>query len=335
MGLGLQFISALKLTLGLYIVYKLFGFVRFYIYARRAGFPVYTSPWLSKSIPFLVLAPVLQPLLKHIFPEWVYDRFDILVHGWEFRGGQRLPIMPRALQMLGYQLQKIPEYTHSVLEEERKVMESGSGARNNFLSLLLRLSDEEKRRQSGFSLSDEELSGNLFVFTTAGFETVSNTMGYAVTMLAAHPEYQAWIREELQDLDMDSTTWAYDDVFPKCKRTLAVMLETLRLFSPVHHIMRSTREPQQLLSDRGTHLLLPPMDLFVGVTIIHKDPRYWGPDPEVFRPSRWIDATGQIITPATGTFRPWSGGPRVLPWPQDVRGEVCRYHSHSIPVCKV
>ncbi|KAJ5156658.1 hypothetical protein N7492_009461 [Penicillium capsulatum] len=103
----------------------------------------------------------------------------------------KLPIMFWAVQILGHNLQKIPKYTPSVLEEERQEVESGSAARNNFLCLLRRLSDEEKRSQGGFSLFDEEISGYLFVFSTAGFETTANTVGFAVLMLAAYPKYQA------------------------------------------------------------------------------------------------------------------------------------------------
>ena len=32
-----------------------------------------------------------------------------------------------------------------------------------------------------------------------------------------------------------------------------------------------------------------------------------------FKPSRWIDGSGQLIVPPKGTFLPWSGGPRVCP----------------------
>lgn len=139
----------------------------------------------------------------------------------------RLPIMPQSIRTLAYHMQRIPEYTSSVLDDERKIAENEGSPRHNFLSLLLRLSDEGKRSKTGFSLTDEEISGNLFVFTTAGFETTANTMGYTVAFLAAQPEYQDWVREELQHLDPDPITWAYDDVFPKCKRTLALMVSSL------------------------------------------------------------------------------------------------------------
>ena len=32
-----------------------------------------------------------------------------------------------------------------------------------------------------------------------------------------------------------------------------------------------------------------------------------------FKPSRWIDESGGLITPAKETFLPWSSGPRICP----------------------
>jgi cytochrome P450 len=246
----------------------------------------------------------------------------------------RLPLMPPTLRSLGKHLERISQYTQEVLEEERQAATIGSDSRNNFLSLLLQLSDEEKRRgQSGFSLTDEEITGNLFIFSSAGFETTANTMGYAVILLAAHPEWQDWIREELHGLDADVSTWTYEEVYPKCRRTLAVMvtlhlpchhrrkagltcfpqLETLRHFPPVLHSTRAVLAPQRLVGADGTHYLAPPMDFFVSHLSIHLDTTIWGPDAEDFKPSRWFDDAGQIVTPPKGTFLPWSDGPRVCP----------------------
>jgi cytochrome P450 len=73
-------------------------------------------------------------------------------------------------------------------------------------------------------LSDQEISGNLFIFTVAGFEATANTMGYAVLFLAAYPAWQDWIREELGHLPADPLAWKYDEVFPRSKRVLAVMV---------------------------------------------------------------------------------------------------------------
>jgi cytochrome P450 len=112
-----------------------------------------------------------------------------------------------------------------VLNKECNAIEKASGPCSNFLSLLLQLSDEDQQSgQSQFLLSDDEVSGSLFIFTMAGYETTANTMGYSVSFLAAYPEWQEWIREELQGLSEDPSMWKYKEVFPKCRRTLALMV---------------------------------------------------------------------------------------------------------------
>ncbi|KAA8644966.1 cytochrome P450 [Aspergillus tanneri] len=222
--------------------------------------------------------------------------------------------MPACWQLLGKCKEKMPEYTKQVLDEERKAAKEGSETHSNLLSMLVRFSDDRKSAgSSGLSLTDDEISGNLFVFSAAGFDTTANTMGYAVMLLAAYPKWQDWLREELLGLDSDASTWQYEESFPKCTRTLALMFETLRLFTPVAHATRSVAGPQQLADDTRTHLLLPPMDVFVSSQSLHADVDIWGPDFLEFNPSRWIDANGQMITPMKGAFLPWSGGPRVCP----------------------
>jgi cytochrome P450 len=137
----------------------------------------------------------------------------------------KLPFMPASLRLLGHAMENLPRYTNDLLNRERETKVENGQARTNLLSMLVQLSDQEKSGgKTGLSLTEAEISGNLFLFSAAGFDTTANTMGYAVTLLAAHPEWQDWIKEELQDLDEDVENWIYEDTFPKCKRVLAVMV---------------------------------------------------------------------------------------------------------------
>jgi len=137
----------------------------------------------------------------------------------------KLPIMPRSLRLLGDAVENLPHFTKDLLDRERKASSELSGPRNSLLSMLVQFSDQDKREGgSGLSLTEEEISGNLFLFTAAGFDTTANTMAYAVTLLAAYPEWQDWIQEELQSLDIDILKWEYNETFPKCQRVLAVMV---------------------------------------------------------------------------------------------------------------
>lgn len=91
-------------------------------------------------------------------------------------------------------MSKVPGHIKEMLEGEREIV--SDQPRDNFLSMLVRLSDQEKK-SSGKFLTEEEISGNLFTFTAAGFDSTANTMGYAVIMLTAYPEWQEWIRQRL------------------------------------------------------------------------------------------------------------------------------------------
>jgi len=137
----------------------------------------------------------------------------------------KLPFMPRTWRALGKVMNNIQTYAEDLLDSERELQKLDSATpRTNVLSQLVQLSDEGRRGSSGLSLSESEIRGNLFLFTAAGFDTTANTMTYAITLLATQPQWQNWIREELQALDQDAGKWNYNDVFPKCQKVLAVMV---------------------------------------------------------------------------------------------------------------
>ncbi|KAJ5975789.1 hypothetical protein N7481_009496 [Penicillium waksmanii] len=227
----------------------------------------------------------------------------------------QLPFMPFALQSMGYHLERAPGYIQEILRNERESDSSKTHSESNFLSLMLQFSEEENNdHETKSSLTQDEISGNLFVFTSAGFETTANTMGFAVILLALYPDWQDWVQYEIHSLDISGSDWTYENTFTKCKRTLALMFETLRLYTPVGHTTRAIFSPTSLSGTDGQiYSLTPPLDVYVEQSIIHLDPAIWGNDAMDFRPSRWIDDSGDLITPDKGTFLPWSGGPRVCP----------------------
>jgi cytochrome P450 len=139
----------------------------------------------------------------------------------------KLWLMPSSLKLLGRGMEALPKLTRDLLDNERKASKDGSVSRNNLLSQMIQLSDDYKESNSGLKLTEEEIHGNLFLFSAAGFDTTANTMAYAVTLLAAYPEWQDWMRVDLQGLGDDPLSSVYEEVFPKCRRTLAVMVSSI------------------------------------------------------------------------------------------------------------
>ncbi|OQE23795.1 hypothetical protein PENSTE_c008G09423 [Penicillium steckii] len=226
----------------------------------------------------------------------------------------QLPFMPITLRNMGYHLERAPRYINEILRNEKQSNRTKTSRENNFLSLMLQASEEKLDSEAKSPLTKEEINGNLFVFTTAGFETTANTMGFAVIFLALYPEWQSWIQEEIHNLGTSDLTSEYEKVFPKCKRILALMFETLRLYTPVGHSTRAIFNPTSVAgADGNIYHLTPAVDIYVEQSIIHLDPEIWGSDVNEFCPSRWLDDSGNLIIMAKGHFLPWSGGPRVCP----------------------
>jgi hypothetical protein len=83
--MAFSLLSVTATLLVAFYIYKLLCFLRFYRHARQTGFPLFVSPIFSKSIPWMILGPALQPVYKKYLPHWIFDRLEICAHGWEFR----------------------------------------------------------------------------------------------------------------------------------------------------------------------------------------------------------------------------------------------------------
>ena len=84
----------------------------------------------------------------------------------------------------------------------------------------------DRRSNEMKPLNVDEILGNIFVFNFAGHDTTAISLAYSVLLLVAHPEVQDWISEELNyHLDTSqSEAWKYEEVFPKLKRCLTILV---------------------------------------------------------------------------------------------------------------
>ena len=254
-----------------------------------------------------------------ILPQWFLSNYP------SFLPGHKL------MNNLSFAVQEFPTHTMDLLDQERQrsAATKNGETRSNIMSQLLRAS-EGSGDGKGASLTDEEMMGNLFIFTAAGFDTTANTLAYAIVLLTRYPQWQDWLCEEVDSLliaEADPAALEYTTIFPKATRILAFMLETLRLFPPVIHLAKQTRTPQTIQTSRGTYWLPANTQTYIDGVALGLDPVVWrnlnatpdevsGNDEEAFRPSRWINRSSEghlIFQPPKGTYVPWSAGPRVCP----------------------
>jgi cytochrome P450 len=134
---------------------------------------------------------------------------------------------PKKLARLGQATMIFKQYMTDMYEEEKGLVAQGKSKSGNLMTSLIRASDEVAHAGSG--LTENEIYGNMFIISFAGHDTTAHTLTFTINLLAAHPEVQNWMREELQYYLHDDapSNLSYEESFPKLKRTLAVFVSIL------------------------------------------------------------------------------------------------------------
>ncbi|KAF2248737.1 cytochrome P450 monooxygenase-like protein [Trematosphaeria pertusa] len=188
----------------------------------------------------------------------------------------------------------------------------------NLLTSLVRAAVQDKQ------LSQDEVLGNMFVFNFAGHDTTAITLAYTFMLLAVYPEVQEWLAAEINHVvkSDDIQQWDYD-IFPNLPRTLAVLLETVRLYDPLLSLVKVSEHRAAILTIGDKEHTIPAgTRVLLNLNALHTHPRYWGNDGHDWRPSRWIktvpgegaSAGGEeLITPVKGSYLPWGEGLRACP----------------------
>jgi len=213
------------------------------------------------------------------------------------------------------------------------------------------------KSDSNMVLNEEETIGNIFIFIMAGHETTASALQVALLLLATHPNIQQKVQAEIDGI------WAAKDPcedlsygdYPKMRTIMAVMLEALRLFPAIALIPKVTNSAPQTLK-MGDYEIHVPTSTTVSIDTIglHRNTKYWGPDPHEFRPSRWLMAPGytqpkdtvnestahsDLLCPVKGSYMAFSGGFRACLGKKFAQVEFCclvavLLKDHSIELVK-
>jgi cytochrome P450 len=168
-------------------------------------------------------------------------------------------------------------------EIEERRGEPDAHGRNDILSLLLSARDED-----GNPLTDRELRDELVTLLLAGHETTATSIGWAFERLLRTPRALERLTEEVQAGESDE----YME---------ATIKEILRVRPVVTEVFRAPSEPTEL----GGYLVEPGTQLAASIFLVQYDPELYPPDPEEFRPERFLDGA-----PEPYTWVPFGGGVR-------------------------
>ncbi|KAI9151567.1 Phomenoic acid biosynthesis cluster cytochrome P450 monooxygenase [Paramyrothecium foliicola] len=240
----------------------------------------------------------------------------ILGLGTNFLSKPWLPVKFRKVHEACVSFQK---HMTDVYEAEKQLLQQGQESGSSLMTLLIRASQDEDQSEGG--LTEKEVYGNMFTFNFAGHDTTAHTFTFAMLFLAADPGVQEWLSQEIRAVlgDRPPHEWDYRTSFPRLKRCLSVMYETLRLYTVVPTI-KWTGDKQQAIEVGGKSLILPPNSMIApSYGSVQTDPRFWGSDSLEWRPSRWIKAAvssgdeEEFNMPVRGAFMGWSEGNRDCP----------------------
>jgi cytochrome P450 len=137
--------------------------------------------------------------------------------------------MPEALQRIGLAASDFKKHMVQMLEEETKLLNQGEKGGGSLMTSFLRALDA-KDKDTGSNapqgLSVDEIFGNIFVINFAGHDTTANTLAFSTLLLAAYPDVQEWVAEELAIVigGKPEEEWSYADLYPHLKRCQAVLV---------------------------------------------------------------------------------------------------------------
>ncbi|KAM3223460.1 hypothetical protein ACQJBY_057051 [Aegilops geniculata] len=165
--------------------------------------------------------------------------------------------------------------------DSRRRRAGGQEKKNkDLLSLLLAGNDEAGKKRL---MTSRELVDECKTFFFGGHETTALAVSWTLLMLAAHPEWQRALRDELREVTADGPLDAAS--LAKLTKMGWVLSEVLRLYPPSPNVQR------QALHDvavDGAGTTIPRgTNMWVDVVAMHHDEALWGPDANEFRPERF------------------------------------------------
>ena len=173
---------------------------------------------------------------------------------------------------------------------------------HDLLSKLLRASDADATRQdTSERLTDLDIRDVITSLLGAGFEPSANMLTWMWYLLARHPEVEARLHAELDDI-LGGRNPRFEDL-RRLPYTEKVMCETLRLYPPVWLNRRKVIRSDTI---QGYPVKANAI-VFMSPYVVHRDPR-WFRDPERFDPDRF--APERMAEQPKCAYFPFGGGSR-------------------------
>lgn len=160
-----------------------------------------------------------------------------------------------------------------------------------------------------------EIASEMFDNQAAAIETSGITLTYVYYELSLRPDLQSKLRTELLSLSPSFTFPNQDSTIPDPKTTSslplldAILQETMRLWPVIPGGQRRIT-PEKGCTLAGYEGIPGGTKVQSNAGVLHMNPDVF-PNPEEWRPERWLDATDEELAEMRRWFWGWSSGGRM------------------------
>ncbi|XP_065370208.1 probable cytochrome P450 6g2 isoform X1 [Calliphora vicina] len=218
--------------------------------------------------------------------------------------------LPKLVKLMKFKFFS-PETTTFLRKTITYVMDERSKSgmkRNDLIDILVKFRKDAETDKSHFANELDSVIAQAAIFFSAGFETSSGTMSFALYELAKHPDVQQRVRDEIREALQQSETGelSYEQL-NELKYLNNVILEVLRFYPPLPFLDREcTADKGYSLQPHVDFTIPPGMPVYIAASALQMDPRFFT-EPEKFEPDRF-NSENKLYN-NLGAYMPFGVGP--------------------------
>ncbi|MGD9912593.1 MAG: cytochrome P450, partial [Rhizobiaceae bacterium] len=210
-------------------------------------------------------------------------------------------LLRRRLGQMGDDIAFMSKLVDDIVRERRRG--GGDAGQKDLLNFMLAGVD----KQTGESLSDENIRYQIITFLIAGHETTSGLMSFTLYFLLNHPDVLARAYEEVdrvlgRDIGVQPTFQQVNQL----TYLQQILNEALRLWPTAPAIGLYPYKDEVI---GGQYRLKKNTFVTLLTLMLHRDKAVWGPEPEKFNPENFSREAEAARPP--NAFKPWGNGQRA------------------------
>lgn len=183
---------------------------------------------------------------------------------------------------------EVDHFLDSVIEERLESVEKHEKNGDNFVDVLLEIYNDQSSDEA--SIDKEHIKAIILDIFSAGTETTSTALEWAMAELLRHPTVMEKLQREVREIVKQKHNITDDDI-DKMQYLKAVVKETLRHHPPLPLLL--PRVAREDVGVNGYNVSAGTIAL-VNVWAISRDPASWD-DPEMFKPERFLESSVDFI----------------------------------------